>query len=39
VQACQGPPFHYFSRSPWTRPLPEQATPSCLAEWMANSPV
>ena len=38
VQDCQGPQFHYFSHSPWTRPLPQQATPSCLAGGTANSP-
>ncbi len=37
--SCQGPQFHYFSHSPWTRPLPQQATPSCLVGEMANSPV
>ncbi len=36
--SCQGPQFHFFSHSPWTRPLPQQATPSCLAGEMINSP-
>jgi hypothetical protein len=37
--SCQGPQFYYFSHSPWTRPLPQQATPLCLAGGMANSPI
>jgi len=28
LQAWQGPQFYFFSRPPWTRPLPDQATRS-----------